>query len=174
MLLQAEGRTTEALEWAERTRAEAEAADDAEALGDAYFVMGWAYGELGKEGALDAACMRVARGLPACGQPGAAGAACCRTLGVVCQWEGRWDEALSYYERGRDAALKIGSAVDAAVARVNIAEILIDRGEWAEAEALLAGNAAAVEGVAVPLLPGRLPTACSDGCRCARAASTRH
>ena len=51
-MLQAEGRTNEALDWAERTLVEAEAADDAEALGDAYFVMGWAYGELGKEGAL--------------------------------------------------------------------------------------------------------------------------
>jgi tetratricopeptide (TPR) repeat protein len=58
-------------------------------------------------------------------------------IGVMCQWEGRWDEALSYYERGRDAALKIGDTVTAALARVNIAEILIDRGEWAEAETLL-------------------------------------
>jgi len=33
--------------------------------------------------------------------------------------------------------LKIGSAVDAAVTRVNIAEILVDRGEWTEAEAML-------------------------------------
>ena len=47
----AKGETTDALDWAERTVAEAEAADDPEALGDAYFVMGWAYGELGKEGA---------------------------------------------------------------------------------------------------------------------------
>ncbi len=33
--------------------------------------------------------------------------------------------------------MKIGSSVDAAVAKINIAEILTDRGEWAEAEALL-------------------------------------
>ncbi len=55
----------------------------------------------------------------------------------MCQWEGRWDEALSYYERGRDAAAKIGSTVSAALARINMAEILIDRGEWAEAEVML-------------------------------------
>src|SRR6185437_13061022 len=59
------------------------------------------------------------------------------SLGVVCQWEGRWDEALSFYERGRDANLKIGSVVGAALARINVSEILTDRGEWAEAEALL-------------------------------------
>jgi tetratricopeptide (TPR) repeat protein len=33
--------------------------------------------------------------------------------------------------------LKIGSTVAATVARINVAEILIDRGDWAEAEALL-------------------------------------
>jgi tetratricopeptide (TPR) repeat protein len=55
----------------------------------------------------------------------------------VCQWAGRWDEALSYYEQGRKEAMKIGSTVAAALARVNIAEILTDRGEWREAEAFL-------------------------------------
>jgi tetratricopeptide (TPR) repeat protein len=58
-------------------------------------------------------------------------------LGVACQWEGDWDEALSYYARGREAALAIGSTINAALARVNVAEILTDRGEWAEAEAVL-------------------------------------
>ena len=51
--------------------------------------------------------------------------------------EGRWDEALSYYERGRDESVKIGNALNVAIARINIAEILIDRGELAEAEELL-------------------------------------
>ncbi len=59
------------------------------------------------------------------------------SLGAVCHWAGRWDEALSYYERGRDEAMKIGDTVGAALARINVAEILIDRGEWTEAEALL-------------------------------------
>lgn len=135
MVLQAEGRTTEALDWAERTVAEAEAADDPEALADAYFVMGWAHGELGKEGALPL----MQRSLEAYQRSGnlVRQAGVLSSLGVVCQWAGRWDEALSYYERGRDEALKIGSTVAAAVARINVAEILTDRGEWAEAEALL-------------------------------------
>ena len=58
-------------------------------------------------------------------------------LGVACGWEGRWDEALSYYERAREESLKIGNTVDAELARINIAEILTDRGELAEADALL-------------------------------------
>ena len=28
------------------------------------------------------------------------------TLGVVCQWEGRWDEALSFYEQGRNESVE--------------------------------------------------------------------
>ena len=143
MLLQAEGRTIEALEWAERTLAEAEAADDPEALADAYFVMGWAYGDRGRQGgsplAEVAAESVMRRSLEAYQRSGnvVREAEVLGTLGSLCLWEGRWDEALSYYERGRDAALKIGSAVNAAVTRVNIAEILVDRGEWAEAEAIL-------------------------------------
>jgi predicted ATPase/class 3 adenylate cyclase len=134
-VLQAEGRTADALEWAERTAEEAQSADDSEALADAYFVMGWAHGELGKEGAF--ALMQ--RSLEAYQRSGnlVRQAGVLSSLGVVCQWEGRWDDALSFYERGRDAAVKLGSTVPAAVARINVAEILTDRGEWAEAEALL-------------------------------------
>ena len=134
-VLQAEGRTADALEWAERTVEEAQSADDPEALADAYFVMGWAYGQLGKEGAFGL----MQRSLEIYQRSGnlVRQAGVLSSLGVVCQWEGRWDDALSYYERGRDTAVKLGSTVPAAVARINVAEILTDRGEWAEAEALL-------------------------------------
>jgi class 3 adenylate cyclase/tetratricopeptide (TPR) repeat protein len=135
IVLQREGRTAEALEWAERTVAEAEAVDDAEALADAYYVMGWGLGQLGKEGGLTF----MQRSLEAYQRSGnmVRQAGVLSSLGVVCQWAGRWDEALSYYERGRKEASKIGSRVVAATASINIAEILTDRGEWAEAEAIL-------------------------------------
>jgi tetratricopeptide (TPR) repeat protein len=135
MVLQFEGRTTDALEWAERTAAEATAADDPAALADSYYVMGWAYGELGKDGGLTF----MQRSLEAYQRSGnlVMQEGVLSTLGVLCQWAGRWDEALSYYERSRVEALRIGDTVGAALARVNFAEILIDRGEWAEAEALL-------------------------------------
>jgi class 3 adenylate cyclase/tetratricopeptide (TPR) repeat protein len=130
-----QGRKTEAIESAERTVAEAEAADDAEALADAYFVLGLAQAEVGRDGALQ----YIQRSLEAYQRAGnpVREAALLADLGVVCQAEGRWDEALSYYDRGRDAALKIGSTVSAVLARVNMAEVLTDRGEWVEAEALL-------------------------------------
>ncbi len=135
MLLQAEGRTNEALEWAERTLSEAKAAGEQEALGDAYFVLGWAKGELGE----DEGIRLLQRALEAHQRAGnlVRQVIVLSTLGVVCQWQGRWDDAASYYEQSRNAALKIGSAVDAVVARINIAEILTDRGEWKEAEVLL-------------------------------------
>ena len=126
---------TEALEWAERAVAEAEAADEPDALGRAYFVMGWAHGELGKEGARQL----FQRSLEAYRRAGNLDrqAVVLSDIGVECQREGLWDEALTHYQHAREAALKLGNTVFAAIARTNIAEILIDRGEWAEAEALL-------------------------------------
>jgi len=138
ILLQYEGKTNEALDWAERVVAEAEAADDANALGDAYFVIGWAHGELGKEGGFPF----MQRSLEAYQRSGNRGrqADVLSTLGVVCQWEGRWDDALTYYEQGRNESVKVGDSVGAALTHVNMAEILTDRGEWAEAETLLLGT----------------------------------
>jgi class 3 adenylate cyclase/tetratricopeptide (TPR) repeat protein len=130
-----EGHNAEAIEWAERAVAEAEAADDENWLGEAYYVMAAAYAQLGKEGAQ--AIME--RSLEAFHEAGnlARQAGVVLNLGAVCHWEGRWDEALSFYDRGREANLKVGNRVAAAIARINTAEILTDRGEWAEAEALL-------------------------------------
>jgi class 3 adenylate cyclase/tetratricopeptide (TPR) repeat protein len=129
------GRTSEALDWAERALAKGEAVDDPESIGDAYAVMASVYGELGKEGAVPL-MQRALDAFIRLGNLTRQGAILV-SLGVVCQWEGRWDEALSYYEQSREVALKIGDGVGVALARVNAAEILIDRGEWVDAEALL-------------------------------------
>jgi tetratricopeptide (TPR) repeat protein len=59
------------------------------------------------------------------------------TLGAVLQWECRWDDALSCYQRAAEISVKVSSAVASGVARINIAEVLTDRGEWSEAESLL-------------------------------------
>jgi tetratricopeptide (TPR) repeat protein len=55
-------------------------------------------------------------------------------LGSACYWDGRWDDAMAYFERGRDELLKVGDPLKAAVASLGIAEVLSDRGELAEAE----------------------------------------
>ena len=134
-VLQAAGRMEEALEWAERAVAEAEAADHPDALGRAYFVMGWATGELGKEGARQL----FERSLEAYTRAGNLDrqAVLLSDIGVEWQREGHWDEALTHYEQARVAALKLGNLVFAAIARTNMAEILIERGEWAQAEAIM-------------------------------------
>jgi tetratricopeptide (TPR) repeat protein len=58
-------------------------------------------------------------------------------LGGTCYWEGRWDDAMSYYERGREESMKVGNRFSAALTSLNIAEILSDRGELPEAESTL-------------------------------------
>ena len=135
ILLQYEGRHADAIECAQRMVAEAEVIDDAEALGDAYFVMAWAYGDLGKEGALSL----MKRSLEFYQRSGNRNrqADLLANIGAICYWEGNWDDALSYFEQGRTEAVKIGDSVAAALARDNSADILIDRGEWVEAETLL-------------------------------------
>jgi len=114
---------------------DAEAADDPEALGEACWVKGWIYGDLGKEGAQTS----MQRSLEAFERAGnhVRRAGVLMSLGAVCQWEGRWDEALSYLEQAREANLKIGSAIGGPLASTNAAAILIDRGQWKEAESIL-------------------------------------
>jgi ATP/maltotriose-dependent transcriptional regulator MalT len=115
---------------------EAEAADDATALANACFVIAKAYGELGKDGA----DLLMRRSLEAYQRSGNVEkqADVLSKMGVVCQWEGHWDEALSHHKRAREAAQKVGGTVSAAISSIHIAEIMIDRGEWTDAEALLA------------------------------------
>jgi class 3 adenylate cyclase/tetratricopeptide (TPR) repeat protein len=134
-LVQAEGRSTDAVRWAKRSIADAEAVDDPEALGAACFVLGWAYLVLGRAGAeplLERSLAAYQRSDNVLRQ-----ASILSNLGMACQSDNRWDDALAYYARAREECLKIGSTVDAEVARINFAEILIDRGQVVEAEAML-------------------------------------
>jgi hypothetical protein len=82
------------------------------------------------------------------------------------------EEALSYYERARQESLKVGGTVNAALARLNMAEILTDRGEWAEAEAVCSTRCRSGKRRS---FGSSWPPACrcSGVCRCAWAASTR-
>jgi len=123
------------MRWAQRAIAEAEAADDPEALGTAAFVMGWAHGALGRDGAESF----LQKSLEAYRKSGnlVRQAALLMNLGVVYQMKGRWDEALACYEQARQESLKLGSTVDATLALMNIGEILSDRGELIEAEQAL-------------------------------------
>jgi tetratricopeptide (TPR) repeat protein len=174
-LLQAEGRTTEALEWTERTLKEAEAADDAEATADAFFVMGWAYGDRARQGGAPLAEVGaeqvMKRSLEAYQRAGnvVREAEVLGTLGVICQWEvaGRGPELLRTRSRGgaEDRQRRERRRDTRQHGRA-----LTERGEWAQASDA-AGNAPR-EGGAVSLLPGPLPSA-PRARVAARAASTR-
>ena len=62
-------------------------------------------------------------------------AALLMNLGVAWGWQGRWDDALSCFQRSREESEKIGSAVEAEQARMNYAEIRRNQGALVEAEA---------------------------------------
>ena len=50
--------------------------------------------------------------------------------------EGRWDEAVELYDKGRQLRIRIGDEVDAATGTHNIAEVLSDQGRLEEARPL--------------------------------------
>ena len=59
-------------------------------------------------------------------------------LGVQAYSEGRWDEAIAWYRRAQGHSLKSeGDLRGSAVAGVNLAEVLVSRGAYDEAEAIL-------------------------------------
>ena len=55
-------------------------------------------------------------------------------LGMFAWLEGRWDEAVELYDKGRQLRLRIGDEVDAATGTHNIAEVLSDQGRLDEAQ----------------------------------------
>lgn len=58
-------------------------------------------------------------------------------LGVAAYFDGNWVEALDYYARGRDAFLRSGNTVQAALAESAMGEIMVNQGRLDEAEPLL-------------------------------------
>jgi tetratricopeptide (TPR) repeat protein len=58
-------------------------------------------------------------------------------LGGLAYFEGRWDDALDYYERSREAAERLGNPVDVAWYEANIGEVLVNQHRFEEAESKL-------------------------------------
>jgi tetratricopeptide (TPR) repeat protein len=134
LMHQRQGRIAEASKWAQQAAVAAEAFDDWESIGEAHIILGWASGVDGRDDGehhLQNALNAFERAGDRFGIANAS-----MNLGVIFQWEGRWDEAIEAYERGREELAKIGD-LSSTVAYMNVAEILIDRGEFSEAEDLL-------------------------------------
>lgn len=129
---QLQGRSADAIRWCSRAIDEAERSGDRDALAHAYYVLDWAYAELGR---FDEA-IHSERALEIYGELGdlAGQAAVYNNLGGFAYFQGRWDEALRLYERARQARERVGDPVNAATATLNIGEILSDQARFDDAE----------------------------------------
>ncbi|MDQ1456732.1 MAG: hypothetical protein QOH28_2352, partial [Actinomycetota bacterium] len=132
---QGQGRHREAITWCERALDEATRAGDRDAEAHALYVLDWAHSELGdfqRVTNLPRAAELYAELGDLCGQ-----GLVSNLQGVCAQLRGDWPEAIARYERSREAYDRAGSAVDAARATGNIAEVRSDQGRFDEAESLL-------------------------------------
>jgi class 3 adenylate cyclase/tetratricopeptide (TPR) repeat protein len=132
---QAQGHSVDALRWCERAIAEAEEAGDRATIAHASYIMDWALVELGRldEAVHSRSALRIYTELgDLTGQ-----AVVYNNLGGFAYYEGRWDEALDLYEKGREARRRTGNEVSAAMGTSNIGEILSDQGRLEEADTLM-------------------------------------
>lgn len=88
-------------------------------------------------------------------------------LGVLAYFDGRWDDALTYYERGRDGAERVGNIVDVGFAEANIGELLVNQRRLDEADIRL------VDAVRVLRSTGELSMAIFAEIQLARVAKDR-
>ncbi len=134
VLRQSQGRHREAVRWCERAIVQAQEAGDQEALAHAYYILDWAYMDLGQpeKAIYSQRALTIYQTLD--DLPGQA--VVYNNLGAWAYYQGAWTEALDLYEKGREARERTGDAVSAAMGTCNIGEILSDQGRLAEAEPL--------------------------------------
>ena len=126
-----QGRGTDAIRWAERAIAEAEAVGELDALANAHYMIGWTRVNLGELGQAE----HFERALAIFEETGDVlrQSDVLNYHGAMAYWEGRWGDAVDLYERGRQRAERAGDVVGAAIASVNLAEVLSDQGRLDEA-----------------------------------------
>ncbi|HUG08806.1 MAG TPA: adenylate/guanylate cyclase domain-containing protein [Acidimicrobiia bacterium] len=127
-----QGRPAEALRTAREAVEQAQEADSNAALARAYGVMAWAHLMMDQPGA-EQLWLEALDLYEKVGDLGGQGYMN-NNLGGLAYFEGRWDEALEYYERSRDLAERLGNAVDVGVAEGNIGEVLVKQNKFDEAE----------------------------------------
>lgn len=134
VLRQSQGRHLEAVRWCERAIALAEEAGDREALAHAYYILDWTYMDLGQpeKAVYSKRALAIYEALD--DLPGQA--VVYNNLGAWAYYQGKWQEAVEFYAKGREAREKTGDAVSAAMGTSNIGEIRSDQGRLEEAEPL--------------------------------------
>lgn len=110
-------------------------ADDQETLAHAYYLMDWALTDLGSPEVEEyrGKALEIYERLG----DRAGMARSLNNLGVDAYYEGRWDEAVAYYERAREANEAVGDVIETANVENNIAEVRLDQGRIEEARVLL-------------------------------------
>jgi tetratricopeptide (TPR) repeat protein len=127
-----QGRRAEAIRWAGRAIDEAKASGEQEALASAYRTLDLTNVELGRyedvtHYPLALAIYEELGDLDPC-------ATVNNDLGAFAYYQSRWDDAIVFYEKARDQWQRAGDLPSAAMTSANVAEILSDRGQLAEAE----------------------------------------
>ncbi|HEY7732521.1 MAG TPA: tetratricopeptide repeat protein [Gaiellaceae bacterium] len=129
-----QGRFEEAVAVAQAAVANAEAAGDRGVLAHACFLLCAASGDLGQPQAVDFGERALAIYEELRDDKGQGEAL--NNLGIVHYYAGRWDVAGDCYRRSREAKLRAGNVIGAAISAANEAEILSDQGRLDEAEVL--------------------------------------
>jgi class 3 adenylate cyclase/tetratricopeptide (TPR) repeat protein len=127
-----QGRQSDVIRWCLKAIPEAELAGDKDALAHAYTLLESAFVNLGmwENAVYSGRALGLYEELGDLWGQGVV----LNNLGARAYFEGRWNEAVDLYERGREAWDKIGDAVNAAIGTVNAGEILSDQGRLDEAE----------------------------------------
>lgn len=129
------GRQRDAKTWAARALTSAEASGNARGLAEANLLFDWAALHLGATGPWD----HAAAALPIFEKLGDLNriAFTLNAMGAFAYYAGQWDEAAKLYGRALDVYTRAGNDGDAAQARYNVAEMLLDQGRLDEARSML-------------------------------------
>jgi tetratricopeptide (TPR) repeat protein len=127
-----QGRRAEAIRWARRAIDEAEASGEREALASAYRTLDLTNVELGRYEDVThyPLALAIYEELGDLLESGTIN----NDLGAFAYYQGRWDDALGYYEQAGALWRRSGDMAAVAIISANVAEILSDRGQLDEAE----------------------------------------
>jgi class 3 adenylate cyclase/tetratricopeptide (TPR) repeat protein len=131
-----QGRYTESLPLIDEAVALAKPLGDEETLAHAYFLLDWAHTDLGN----DERYVYRELSLPIYEKLGNLHrqGIVMNNLGIDAYFEGRWNDALNWYVKGRKASERAGDVVHMATATNNLGEVESDRGHLDEAKRLFA------------------------------------
>jgi tetratricopeptide (TPR) repeat protein len=128
-------RPKDALKRAVEAADRAKNADEMTALARAFSVMAWAHLRLGNPGALELSrqALELYEDLnDLVGQTHMN-----NNLGMLAYFDGRWGDALTYYEESRAGSELLGNVVDVGFVEANIGELLVNQRRFDEAEVRL-------------------------------------